>query len=55
VTPIKQPREPTDIHVPHIEEPIDAYKVWLANLQAKEIEEEKEPGKLCCSLVPKMK
>jgi hypothetical protein len=35
VTPIKRPREPIDIHEPHTKEPIDAYKVWLANLQAK--------------------
>jgi hypothetical protein len=48
VTPIKRPRELTDIHEAHIEEPIDAYKVWLANLQVKAIEEEKELGKLCC-------
>jgi hypothetical protein len=48
VTPIRCPRELTDIHEPHTEEPIDAYKVWLANMQAKAIEEEKELGMLCC-------
>jgi hypothetical protein len=31
VTPIKRLREPIDIHEPHTEEPIDAYKVWRAN------------------------
>jgi hypothetical protein len=48
MTPIKRPSEPTDIHEPHTEEPIDAYKVWLVNLQAEAIEEEKELGKLYC-------
>jgi hypothetical protein len=48
MTPIKRPRELTDIHEPHTEEPIDAYKVWLANLQAKAVEEQKELGMLCC-------
>jgi hypothetical protein len=48
MTPIKRQRELIDIHEPHTEEPIDPYKVWLANLQAKTIEEEKELGKLCC-------
>jgi hypothetical protein len=48
VTPIKRPRESTNICQPCTEEPIDAYKVWLANLQAKAIEEEKELGMLCC-------
>jgi hypothetical protein len=48
VTPIKRPRELTNICQPCTEEPIDAYKVWLTNLQAKPIEEEKELGTLCC-------
>jgi hypothetical protein len=48
VTPIKRPRESTNICQPCTEEPIDAYKVWHANLEAKAIEEEKELGMLCC-------
>jgi hypothetical protein len=47
VTPIKRPRESTYIYQSCTEEPIDAYKVWLANLQAK-AKEEKELGLLCC-------
>jgi hypothetical protein len=48
LTPIKRPREPTNICQQCTKEPIDAYKVWLANLQAIAIEEEKELGTLCC-------
>jgi hypothetical protein len=41
MTPIKQPREPTNICQSCTKEPIDAYKVWLSNLQGKATEEEK--------------
>jgi hypothetical protein len=48
MTPIKRPREPPNICRPCTEQPIDACEVWLANLQAKALEEEKELGTLCC-------
>jgi hypothetical protein len=48
VTPIKRPREPTNICQPCTENPTDAYMVCLVNLQAKAATEEKELGTLCC-------
>jgi hypothetical protein len=49
ITPMKRPR----VVEPCTNDPIDAYKVWLADLQCKAKEkdddgdEEEEPGRLC--------
>ncbi|TVU07398.1 hypothetical protein EJB05_47451, partial [Eragrostis curvula] len=42
ITPLKRPRETTSNKRPRREDPIDAYKVWLADLQDKANEQDAE-------------
>ncbi|TVT97836.1 hypothetical protein EJB05_56892, partial [Eragrostis curvula] len=42
ITPLKRPRETTSSKHPRREDPIDAYKVWLADLQDKANEQDAE-------------